>query len=155
MKKYIISSIFLFFIVHSISAQIRVNSKDFEYAEGVTFSVKGFMSDLTSEYGDGDDQKIYIAKGGRFKTAILKFTNNTEEDVVIDFQKFELIDNADKRYFVHGASQSMKIINTMEKFKLTLKAGKTKTFMATFWPPYPKKEQVTRMIVNDEIIILE
>mgnify|MGYP000938523505 CR=1 FL=1 len=145
---------FLAFAMISSAVAQQINSKNFSYIEGVEFNIKRFNSAKTTEFGNGDG-RTYIAQGARFKTAWMEFTNSTEQDVEIDFSQFNLIDSNSNRYHPNGVVQGGKFTNTRENYKLKLKAGKTKLFLVEFWPPYPKDEPITRLVVNENIITLQ
>ena len=150
MKKLYITAVFLLFIAVGAMAQ-KVNSGNFEYAEGVEFSVLRFNNSKMSE----DNNTAYFAKGGLlYKTAIIEINNSTKSDVEIDFEKFHLLDSKNTRYDVHTVVQNMKLTFSTYKYKMTLKAGKTKKYMVEFWPPYPQSEQVKQIVVNEDIFRL-
>lgn len=153
MKKLLMTFLAFAMTSGAVVAQ-QINSKNFPYIEGVEFNVKRFSSAKTTEFGNGDGY-TYIAQGARFKTAWMEFTNNTDQDVEIDFSQFNLIDSKNNRYHPNGVVQAGKMTNTRENYTLKLKAGKTKLFFLEFWPPYPKDEPITRMVVNENIITLE
>ncbi len=131
------------------------NSLPIVYAEGVEIDLKSFMNSITTQYGNGTDHRVYIAKGGRFKTAQFKISNDNDHDVEIDFSRIFLLDSKGEKYHVHFVLQAMKIALTGEKLILKVKAGKSKTFAAEFWPPYPKGEKVERLEINGEIVELK
>ena len=85
----------------------------------------------------------------------MEFSNNANSDVEIDFEKFFLIDKNNKKYHIHQVVQGMKITTTTENYKMTLKAGKTRSFMAKFWPLFPNDEKIERMEVNGNLIFLK
>ena len=126
-----------------------------KYSECVEIDLKSFMNSITTQYGNGTDHRVYIAKGGRFKTAQFKISNVTDQDVEIDFSKIFLLDSKGEKYHVHFVMQAMKIAFTGEKLILEVKAGKSKTFAAEFWPPYPKGEKVEKLEINGEIVELK
>ena len=153
MKKILSIAIILSF-VFSASSQIT-GSAPLKYADGIEIDIKSFINSKTTNYGNNTDHTLYIAKGGRFKTAQMKISNNTNQDVEIDFQKIFLLDSKGNKYHVHAVAQGMKLVTTLERYVLPLKAGKSKTFTPEFWPPFPKGENVERMEINGEILELK
>lgn len=125
-----------------------------QYAEGVEIDFKSFINSVTTQYGNGTDHRVYIARGGRFKTAQMKISNNTSQDAEIDFGRIFLLDSSGNKYYVHFVLQAMKVATTGERLKLNLKAGKSKTFAAEFWPPFPKGEKVEKLEINGEVVEL-
>ena len=142
------------FAMSNAAAQ-KMADNSYEYDDGVNLTVVRFLNNKTATYGNGGDGRLYIAKGARFKMAIIEIENTSKEDVEIDFKQFRLLDKNEKQYHVSGVSQAMKMSMTNENFTMKLKAGKKKTYAVEFWPPYPKDEPVTRMLVDNNTVALK
>ncbi|UPS92001.1 hypothetical protein [Bizionia sp. M204] len=152
--RHLIFSLLVFISFSNASAQ-KIENNNFSYEEDVTFTIKRFNNSKTTQYGNGTDNRVYIAQGARFKTAWIEISNNTKEDKEINFETFYLIDSQGKKYHVHIVVQSGKMGTTVERYKQQLKAGKERLFFAEFWPPYPKNEKIESMEVNGKIIKLK
>ncbi len=136
-----------------LSAQ-KVAPNKSVYAEGVDFTVERFTTFKTGHYGN-DTRRMYIAeKGHTFITAIIKFTNTTKKDVEIDFEKFLLIDSEGKKYNLNTVVQSMKVGSTGTDYVKKINAGKTKQFMLSFWPGFPKKQEMVKLEYDGQIVEL-
>lgn len=155
MKKILLTLLVCCGILQHINAQ-RIEENKFDFSDGVTYSIKRFYSSKSSAYGDaGFYQTNYYQKGHKFKTVLIQFSNTTNSDVEIDFQKIFLIDKNNKKYDIHQVVQGMKITTTTENYKMILKAGKTRSVMAKFWPLFPNDEKIERMEVNGKPILLK
>ena len=154
MKNFLYLTLFFFAITLSLSAQ-KIDSKELIYNDGVSFKIKRFNNSKTTQYGDGNDFTLYIAKGGRFKSAWLEFSNTTAEDQEIDFGKIFLLDSNGEKYHIHIVAQAYRAAFTTENYKLNLKAGKTRLYIIEFWPPYPKDEKVEKIEVDGNIFVIE
>ena len=154
MKKHLYLTLLFFAVTLNLSAQ-KIDSKDLIYDDGVTFTIKRFNNAKTIQYGDGNDFTLYIAKGGRFKSAWVQFSNNTDEIAEIDFSKIFLLDQSGNKYHIHIVAQAYKIAFTTEKYKRKLNAGKKGTYIVEFWPPYPKDEVAKNIEVNGNIVMIE
>lgn len=127
---------------------IAVSSKKYTYQEGVEYIVKMERNDEMSGNGDSKGVLYYDSNGDIFKVILMEFSNTTDKDVEIDFKDFILLDNDDRRYDPVGVAQINKPTRTVEKFKHTLKAGKTRSFFVDYWPQFPKGESVKKMVVK-------
>ena len=154
MKKFLFLTVLLFTVTLNLSAQ-KIDSKDLIYDDGVTFTIKRFNNSKTTQYGDGNDFTLYIAKGGRFKSAWVQFSNSTAENVEIDFSKIFLLDQSGNKYHIHIVAQAYKIAFTTEKYKMKLNAGKKAMYIIEFWPPYPKDEVAEKIEVNGTVLMIE
>lgn len=129
----------------------RTISDTYTYAPGVTFRVLNISHEKTTEYGNNRNRTLYIApKGQHFKGAWLEFKNETNEDVIIDFEQFFLVDASGTKHHIESVIQSIKLTTTVERYKQKLKAGKTKTIMMSFWPAFNKTDKVTKMIADGQ-----
>nr|WP_294931154.1 hypothetical protein [uncultured Flavobacterium sp.] len=155
MNKIFYSILIFGAIMQEVAAQ-KIEENNFNLSEGVTYTVKRFYNSRTSPYGDaGAVQTHYYAKDHRFKTAWIEFSNNTDKDIEIDFEKIFLIGADNKRYHIHQVAQGMQITTTTEDYKKILKPRKTKVFMAKFWPIFPKDEKIQEMEVYGQSISLK
>ena len=154
MKKFLYLAVLFFAVTLNLSAQ-KIDSKDLIYDDGVTFTIKRFNNAKTTQYGDGNDFTLYIAKGGRFKSAWVQFSNSTNEIAEIDFSKIFLLDQSGNKYHIHIVAQAYKIAFTTEKYKMKLNAGKKGTYIIEFWPPYPKDEVAEKIEVNGTVLMIE
>ena len=150
MRKISFLAILLIAFSTLLNAQ-KLEDNSIKYSDGVTLFIKRFNNSVTTQYGNGTDNYLYIAKGGRFKTGWLYFTNTTGEDVMIDFKQIFLLDHDNNKYHIHMVIQSGKLTATGEKYEQKLRANKTRLFAAEFWPPYPKGEKMEKIEVNGEI----
>lgn len=151
MKQVLLILMFCSTIFTSVAQRIAENK--FTYRDGVTYSILRFEGWKTSEYGNGMDMKLYVAKNGlTFKTALIEFDNTTDKDVIIDFEKIFLLDSKNNKYHVSSIVQAGKLTTNLESYKKTLKAGKKRKILPTFWPAFPKDEKMERLMVNDTII---
>ncbi len=131
----------------------RIEDNSFIYGDGVTFSVLRFEGWKTTQYGNGLDMKVYTAKKGlTFKNALIEFANTTDKDVVIDFEQIFLLDSNNNKYYISSVAQGGKLTSNVERYKQTLKAGKTRKFYPVFWPAFPKDEKIERLLVDDIVI---
>lgn len=153
MVKKIAVVLFLSIVVYSCGGVSfkNIDSKNYAYRKGVEFNVKISRDDKSTPKGDYKDS-LYVAPDNTvFKVLILEFSNPTDKDIEIDFKDFILLDNNDSPYEPVSVVQlyTPMFDNTFEKFKQILKAGKTKTFQVIYWPPFPKSELVTKMLINN------
>ncbi|NUY80208.1 hypothetical protein HUK80_04815 [Flavobacterium sp. MAH-1] len=127
-----------------------------EYADGVEYSVVRVIRNKFTQYGNGDDHRMYIAeKGKRFISVAMEFSSKSDKDEIIDFTQIFLIDKDGKRYKVESVLQNKKLSTTVEKFEMVLKAGKTRTYLIDFWASLPKDEPIQRMNVDGIDITFE
>lgn len=80
---------------------------------------------------------------------------NSDVEKYRTWQEEDYTDKNNKKYDIHQVVQGMKITTTTENYKMTLKAGKTRSFMAKFWPLFPNDEKIERMEVNGKPILLK
>lgn len=140
-------------ITFSAAAQ-KVNSDFFPYSDAVEFNLKRFTNAKTTNTGNDNAGTLHVApKGETFKDGIFEFRNNTKEDQVINFGDFFIVDSKNQKHYAKFVVQAMKMTTNNEKLEHTLKAGKTKTFMVSFWPPFPKNE-FPKLMVKDQIVPL-
>lgn len=142
-------------VIQNVTAQ-KIEKNIFNLSDGITYTIKRFYNSKTSPYGDaGAVQTHYYAKDHRFKTVWIEFSNNTDKDFEIDFEKIFLIGVNDSRYHIHQVAQAMQVSITTEDLKKVIKPGKTKIFMAKFWPIFPKDEKIQKMEVYGENITIK
>ena len=150
MKKIKFLFIFLFAFTTIAYAQMTPNNS-YAYTPEVMLVVKAFQSGKTYD----DTHKIYIAGTGlRYKTAIIDIENAGDNNVDIDFGQFYLLDDQDNKYEVSAAVQGMKMTFTTKEMVFTLKKGKKKRYVVSFWPAFPKDQKITRMMINGAIVAL-
>ena len=132
----------------SITAQ-KIDSPKYTFTDGIEFQLHRFMNAKTAF----ENNVTYVAKKGTtYKTGMFEFTNTSNADIEVNFEKIFLLDSKNNKYFPNLVVQAMKM-NLRKQFIYTLKPGKTKTYGVEFWPPFPKDE-TPRLMVNDEIIEL-
>jgi len=146
MKKLFILS--LCFLTFSAIAQ-KVDSPMYTFSEGIEYKLVAFNNSKTA----GEGNVTYIAKKGTaYKAGWFEFTNTTKEDIEVNFENIFIQDSKGNKYFANAVAQAMKM--TIGKhLSYKLKAGKTKTYMVEFRPPFPKDEFPT-LVVNDKVIEL-
>lgn len=149
MKK--IKFLFIFLFAFTTIAYAQMTQKNsYAYTPEVMLVVKAFQSGKTYD----DTHKIYIAGTGlRYKTAIIDIENGGDDDVDIDFGQFYLLDDQNNKYEVSAAVQGMKMTFTKEMV-FTLKRGKEKRYVVSFWPAFPKDQKITRMMIKGTIVTL-
>lgn len=151
MKKILL--LFLASLLSSCGIQ-KFNTEYYPFPsnENIEFKVLQVYSSKSVTKGSGNAQVVYYAgKNSVFKQIALKIQNNSNEDKIIDFEDFKLIDSTSREYLVDMVLQAFKLqfVTTKKQFKL--KAGKTKTYMVHFAPSFPKKEIIKKLVIKNKL----
>ena len=154
MKNLILAGI-IYLIPFFVNAQ-KINSDAIPYGKGVEFKVEYYInSKRISDPITSRSVTVYKAPKYRiFKQGVYTFTNNSNEDQIINFKKFYILDEQDERHYAKFVVQSMRINSNNKELEKTLKAGKTKTFIIDFFPSLPKG-QTPRFGVDESLEIYE
>lgn len=144
----------------SDSFYLKKFKKDyFVYSDGVEYNLICLThSGISNVPIEENDYTYYKAPGDKkYKDVSFKFRNNSEEDQIIDFSEFFLVD---KHGQIHKAwniiiAWDVSFCGDTHAIKTKIKAGKAKTITIQFWPAFPKDEFPTVLIVKDRTIKLE
>ncbi len=149
MKKNIILLLFCSIILLSFSVS-QEDKENHIYSEGVSFRVTGvYKEKMISE---SQNINRIAPKNTRYVSLALKFKNDTNEKQIIDFEDFYLLDKNDNKYRVTRAVQGMKFTMTDRKMEFELKSGASKTYIIGFTPPFPKDQEINRILVKEEVV---
>jgi len=129
-----------------------IKSDFIPYTEEVSFQV----IEVTKENTRSTHSITYIAPTGtRYTSMSLKFKNETDKDQIINFEDFYLLDDNNNKYRVFDVVQNMKLTFSTKKMIFELKAGEDKRYGLSFMPPFPKDQEVTRILVKNKVINLK
>ena len=147
MKKILLLLLFCQFLIPQ-----RTKTDWHTYSKDVIFTIEKITHTKIAEYGNAGSHMYIAKKGMHFRGAWIDFTNKSSEDVIIDFEQIFLLDSKGQKYPVHRVSQDLKLTGTSQKYKMKLKAGKTRRFNVGFWPAIEKSDNENIIMINGQSI---
>lgn len=144
--------VLLFCSVLLLSCSVKKGGDEYHsYYDGITFKVLGIYKNKSTD-GYNSNQTLIAAKGKRFASIALEFKNDTKENKIVDFEDFFLLDNKNNKYQVSKVVRSLRVAFTNKKMEFEIKPGVSKTFFIEFHPSFSKDEEITTLLVKNQVI---
>lgn len=153
MKNYGYILVTFLFMSSFYSYGQKIETERFTYTEGVTYEFIRITK--KSIFTDFNDNKYIAPKGNRYITVLVKFYNDSDNKQEIDFENIYLLDANNNKCRVLEVLMSGKLTSAAKAKSFNLRKGGSRTFIVTFSPTIPKDEEVTRFLVNEEIISIQ
>lgn len=151
------NKILILFILFSgiASAQKIDQTVSYQYSDDVEFKIRKIRKKRAVDRGYHTTTVWHIAeKGSRFIEIRFEFRNNSSEEQIVDFEKVFLMNEDLRLNEVSLVTMEMKLVD-LNPYKQKLKPNSKRFIIVGFTHPFPKEEQINKLVIGDKIYNLQ